>query len=100
VRRRKDRLTVRVERGGESIYGLDIEVGSQMSDDQITWSFGRHRGRSSGVNGWATPKFDKERGRTVIELSDFGYGGSDHLLSEEKFFQYLWGKMIDDIEHG
>lgn len=103
VRVRDDTISVRVERGGETVAGLDIEKGRQMSDDQITWSVGRHRTMSSGFNGWATPKFDRERGQTVIEVSDFaslGHGrvSDSDAVTEEPFFSFLWDMLIDQIE--
>lgn len=104
VRVGNDTISVRVERGGETVAGLDLEKGRQMRDDQITWSVGRHRSMSSGFNGWAAPKFDTERGRPVIEISDFASLGRRSRIddlsaaSEEEFFTLLWDMLIDQIE--
>lgn len=103
VNRTHDRIAVRVERSGETVFSLDVMKGGQMGDDKITWSLGRHRSLSNGFNGWASSKFDKERGVAVVEVSDFGshVGGNSDLergVSKEDFFSHLWGKIIDGIE--
>lgn len=55
VRMREDAFSVRAERNGETVGGLDVAKGDQMGDDKITWRIGYRQGLSSGVNGWAVP---------------------------------------------
>lgn len=103
VRTREDAFSVRAERNGETVGGLDVAKGDQMGDDKITWRIGHRQNLSSGVNGWAVPKFDREHGRSVIEISDlasFGGGQGTDLsaASDEEFFKLLWGLLIDQIE--
>lgn len=101
VKGRDDVLTIRVERNGNTVAGLDIQKGQQMGDDKITWSVGHHIGLSNGVNGWATPNFDKQRGVTVLEVQDLAgmaRGGDAGDGSDESFFGLLWDKLVEQIE--
>ncbi len=56
---------------------------------------------SNSFNGWATPKFDKDRGQAIIDISDFGsmlHGEPSPGSSYDDFFQHLWGLLIEQIE--
>jgi len=100
VRVRDDSLFVRVERSGDTIAGLDLRKNDRFGDDKITWSIG-YRNLSSGINGWVTPTFDKERGMTVLDIQDFSmthHGGSAENGTEEALFSFLWDKLIEQIE--
>jgi hypothetical protein len=114
VRPQGDLLAIRAERHGQTVAGLDIRKGMQMGDDSFTWSVGVPRSFSgNSYNGWATPKFDLEAGRPVIEVTDMassfsGYGSGDANanananansgLTHEGFFELMWGKFIEQIE--
>lgn len=99
VRVRDDSITVRVEHGGNTVAGININKGGSMGDDKITWLVGyRHLGTNAS-NGFATPKFNKERGQPVVDVTDyssFGRGTSDGTY--DGFFNLLWGKLVDQIE--
>ncbi len=72
-----------------------------LGDDHITWSTNWRSGSSTSFNGWATPKFDKDRGLAVIEVNDMAgmvAGGADGDKSYEAFFALLWDKLIEQIE--
>ena len=91
---------IRVERNGETVAGLDLQKGKQMGDDHITWAAGRQR-IASGFNGLATPSFDKERGKAIVEVSDMasmGSGRGEMDDSYEGFFSLLWNKVVAQIE--
>ncbi len=101
VNRSHDRLSVRVEPGGETVYGLNVTKGGPMGDDHITWLEGRGRFSDGSSNGWATPQYDKDRQVAVVTVSDMGrFGGSeaDKGLSSEEFFQFFWNSLIDHLE--
>ncbi len=98
-----DRLMVRVERGGETIFSLDFTKGGSMGDDHVTWSIGQRSYSPSSFNGWATPVWDRERDAAILKVNDLsGYasGGLDlgQGLTSEEFFLLFWNKMIDQIE--
>jgi len=98
--RNQDRLRVRVERGGNTVFGLNISKGGGMGDDQITWLIGYDNYSENSFHGWATPEYDKDRQTPVMAVTDFANFGSnsDHGLTAEEFFQFLWDKMIDALE--
>jgi hypothetical protein len=97
VRSSDNSLAIRVERNGDTIGRLDVQKGQQMGDDHITWATGRQR-IGSGVNGWATPRFDKEQGAAVIEVNDMAMGPKQPDGSYEGFFSLLWEKLMQQIE--
>jgi TIR domain len=104
VRLQGDTLSIRVERHGNTVAGLDVRKGGQMGDDRITWSAGLPRGFSpNSFNGWAVPAFDREAGKPVIEVMDMagsfsGGGNGDGKQSYSSFFELLWAKVIEQIE--
>jgi hypothetical protein len=104
VRLHGDTLAIRVERHGNTVAGLNIRKGAQMGDDHLTWSVGIPSSfPSNSFNGWATLAFDREAGKPVIEVNDMAssYGGSGSASggqSYEAFFDFMWGKIVDQIE--
>jgi hypothetical protein len=102
VRVREDELVIRVERGGETVAGIDVRRGGGFGgDDQIVWSLGWRNHGANSFNGWATPKFDKDRGRAIIDISDFNstlHGEPNAGSSYDEFFQHLWELLIEQIE--
>jgi TIR domain len=100
VRVRDDSIAVRVEHGGRTVAGIDITKGGAMGDDKITWLTGyRNFGTSNAFNGYATPRFDKERGQAVVDVNDFPmFGRSTSDGTYDGFFDLLWGKLVDQIE--
>jgi hypothetical protein len=104
VRRQGDQLMVRVERGGSTLYALNVTKGGGfMGDDHIVWSVGRHTTPTSGINGWATTVWDRERDAAVVKVSDmtsFARGDLDlgSGLTPDQFFQFFWDGMIDQLE--
>lgn len=100
VRVREDLLMVRVERGGDTVAGIDIRRGG-ISDSQISWSLDWRTGSSNSYNGWGTPKFDKESGQPIVDVQDFGsmlHGEDKPGSSYEDFFNHLWGLLVEQIE--
>jgi TIR domain len=101
VRERPDHLIVRVERGGDTVAGLDVHRGTQMGDDHITWSTNYTTGGSSSFNGWATPAFDKDHSEAVVEVSDMAgvmTGQGEGAVIYDQFVALLWEKLIEQIE--
>ena len=103
VNRTHDRLSIRIEQRGETVYALDIEKGGSWGDDKLTFGVGHHRGSGSGINGWAEPYYDKQAERPKLRLTDFsvlssmGSSGSRELTAQE-LFQALWDRIIDQLE--
>jgi hypothetical protein len=99
VKTQGDRLMVRVERSGETVYSLDItKGGGGMGDDHITWSIDQRSYSANSFNGWATPKWDREQDMVVFEVFDMSGGGNDRRLDAEAFFLLFWNRMIDRLE--
>jgi TIR domain len=100
VRVRDDSIRVRVEHNGNTVAGLNINKGTTMGDDKITWLVGyRNYGASNSFNGFAIPRFDKERGQAVVDVTDYNLLGNDRFDgSYDGFFDILWSKLVDQIE--
>lgn len=100
VRATDDRISVRIERAGETVAGLDIAKGLHSSDDQITWSVGHRSLASSGYNGWATPVYDVQERRKALDVSDLATfaGSGTRRESYEGFFVLLWDKLMEQVE--
>jgi hypothetical protein len=102
VNRNQDRISIRIEHRGETVYSLDIYRGGSMGDDKLTFGLGHHRGPSSGINGWAVPFFDKQAGRPKLKMTDLsvfsGLGAGERELSKEELFQALWDRIVDQLE--
>ena len=101
VRFRFDVLAVRIERNGSTVAGLDVRKGLQMGDDHITWSVGYSQFSSNSFNGWATPKFDRDRNEAIVEVNNIASLGGGHAEPDgtyQSFFDLLWGILVDQIE--
>lgn len=99
VRVRDDSITVRVEHGGNTVAGIDINKGGSMGDDKITWLVGYRHFGTNAFNGFATPKFNKERGQAVVDVTDYSsFGRETSDGTYDGFFNLLWGKLVDQIE--
>lgn len=102
VNRTQDRISIRIEHRGETVYSLDIYRGGDMGDDKLTFGVGHHRGLSTGINGWAQPFFDKEAGQPKLKLTDLsvlgGFGGGERELSKEELFEALWDRIVEQLE--
>lgn len=100
IRSRDESLVIRIERNGDTVAGLNLQKGGQMGDDHITWAAGRqHIG--NGFNGWATPKFDKERGEAVVDVNDMASmttGRDQPDGTYEGFFSLLCDKLMVQVE--
>jgi hypothetical protein len=98
----QDRIAIRIEHRGETVYSLDISRGGSMGDDKLMFSLGGHRGFSSGINGWAVPFFDKQAGHPKLKMTDLsvfgGLGSVDRDFSKEELFQALWERIVDQLE--
>ncbi len=103
VSRTHDRVSVRIEHRGDTVYALDIYKGGSMGDDKLTFGLGHHRGLSSGINGWAEPFFDKQASQPKLKMTDlsvlsnFG-GGGDRALTKDELFRALWERIVDQLE--
>jgi hypothetical protein len=102
VSRTDERISIRIEHRGETVYSLDIYRGGSMGDDKLTFGLGHHRGLSSGINGWVQPFFDKQAGRPKLKMFDLsifgGFGGGERDYSKEELFQALWDRIVDELE--
>jgi hypothetical protein len=71
-----------------------------MGDDKITWLVGYRNFTNNAMNGFATPRFDKELGQALIEVTDLSFVSNKGAIdgSYDGFFNLLWGKLVDQIE--
>jgi hypothetical protein len=98
-----DRLMIRVERNGETVYGLDFTKGGGLGwgDHRLTWSIDQPSYSANSYNGWATPIWDREQDTAAIQVTDMALGGrldDDQSVSPQGFFLHFWDRMIDQIE--
>jgi hypothetical protein len=99
VRVRDDSIAVRVEQGGNTVAGINISKGGTMGDDKITWLVGYRHFTTNSFNGFATPRFDKERGQAIVDVNDYSSFGKETPGSTyDGFFDMLWGKLVDQVE--
>jgi hypothetical protein len=100
VRRTDERITLRVERSGSTVYALDIMFGRGLGrDDQLTFSFNG----GSGYNAWLEAVYNVEAQRPAVKVFDLSllsnFGKSDGLMLKEEFFQKLWDRIVETVEH-
>jgi len=102
VERMERRLSIRIERAGETVYALDIYKGGSFDDDKLEFGIGRHRLGGNGINGYARPFFDKDAGHPMLEMTDFSvlgsFGAGTQQLTKEELFDKLWNRIVDQLE--
>ena len=102
VDRLERQLVVRIERGGETVYALDLYKGGSMADDVIEFGIGQDRMGSRGINGYARPVFDREAGVAKLDMMDFSvlssFGGGSQLITKEELFTKLWERIVQQLE--
>lgn len=102
LNRREERLSIRVEHQGDTVYSLDIYKDGSFGDDKLTFGLGHHRGVSSGINGWVEPFFDKQAGQPKLKMTNFsvlrGAGSTDASLTKEELFGKLWEQIVSSLE--
>lgn len=101
--RGEERLSIRVEHRGDTVYSLDASKGGGgFGDDRLTFGLGHHRGVSNGINGWVEPFFDKDAGQPKLKMMDFsmlgGPGSGEPILTKEELFDKLWQKIVAALE--
>ncbi|MGA6165290.1 hypothetical protein [Amycolatopsis magusensis] len=91
------RITVRVERAGDTVYALDIQRGGIGGDETVNFVVGRHDAGSVCSNGWARPVYSTETGSAVLELHDFSVlgrsTGEPRTYRREDLFAALWQRI-------
>ena len=102
VNRTQDRVSIRIEQRGETVYSLDIYRGGSLGDDKLTFGLGHHRSPGNGINGWVQPFFDKKVGQPKLKMMDFSifgsFGGHDREFTKEELFRALWDRIVDQLE--
>ncbi|MFC1410739.1 TIR domain-containing protein [Streptacidiphilus sp. N1-12] len=102
VNRIPERISVRIEHNGQTVYSLDIYKGGNMGDDKLTFGLGHHRSFSNGINGWAEPFFDRAAEIPKLKMLDFSLlgsiGGSEREFTKEGLFNALWERIVDQLE--
>ncbi|AXB45363.1 hypothetical protein [Amycolatopsis albispora] len=91
------RISVRVERAGDTVYALDIQRGGIGGDETINFVVGRHDAGSVCSNGWARPVYSTEAGSPMLELHDFSVlgrsTGEPRTYRREDLFAALWQRI-------
>ncbi|MEV6603671.1 hypothetical protein [Kutzneria sp. NPDC051319] len=90
------RISVRIERAGDTLYALDIQRGGIGGDETVNFVVGRHDAGSACSNGWARPVYDLSAGAAVLELHDLsvlGRGAEPRSYRREELFAALWQRI-------
>lgn len=101
VRNSETELRVRVERRGQTLYGIDIHMGGMGRDDVLNFVVGSRLYGVNRSNGTATPVFDRATGTPRLEMHDlsvFGSGPGTRSLSKEQLFEELWNRIVDQVQ--
>ncbi|MEV3915116.1 TIR domain-containing protein [Streptomyces canus] len=96
-----ERVAVRVEKSGSTVYALDIYPGG-LSDGTLAFSLDQHRLGGSGMHAFATPVYDREAGGPRLELTNFSLldmsGGVSRTMTKDELFTAIWDRLIEQIE--
>ncbi len=101
VDRVPDRVSVRIERSGETVYSLDIRKAS-MGDGTIEFALNQHRSYGNAYNATAGPYFDCESGQPKLKILDFSLlglmGQADLSMTKTELFEAIWARMVQQLE--
>lgn len=96
-----DKVSVRVERSGDTIYSLEIREAVNR-DSTIEFALDRHRTFSNGCNATAQPYFDRDAGVPKLHILDFSLldrpTGDLISMTKEELFGSIWDKMVNQLE--
>ena len=98
VRTEDSSVHVRVEKLGNSVYGLKVQLTDGFGGDKLTMSFGWPSVTGSGINAWATAEWDVEAGEGRFRYNDFNRADPERLLSADDLFDLLWQNIVEHIE--
>lgn len=103
IRNTDSDLRIRVERLGNTVYGLDIQLGGMGRDDVLNFVLdprGWGAGRNSS-NGTASIVFDRAAGVPRLEMHDLSVLGTSWSVksySKEELFEALWNRLVQQVE--
>lgn len=101
VDQRPDKVSVRVERSGETVYALDIRESSGR-DSTLEFALNQHRSYGNAYNATAQPYFDRDAGTPKLQILDFsllGLTGQGYVsMTKEELFAAIWERMVTQLE--
>ena len=101
---RGERKSVRVVRGGKTLFSLDAWQGGLSSDKGLSFHAvnGEFRGSAGAISGWADLIWDGDADQVALELHDlslFGSSpGSQRLMTFNEFFEGIWERIVEVVE--
>jgi hypothetical protein len=101
VDRLPDKVSIRIERTGDTVYSLDVRKGG-TGDASIEFALNQWRSYGNAFNATAKPYFDREAGCPKLKIIDFsllGHAGKAGLsMAKAELFQAIWTRMINQLE--
>jgi hypothetical protein len=98
VRHHEDKVRVRVEKDGRTIFALNIFF-SGMGDSELGFNYEQTASPSTNSeNGHISPVFDKASRTAAFEMNDYGDFGQTKTSSREEIMRHFWDKMNGYIE--
>lgn len=97
---RNERYMLRIMRGGETLYGLDIWIGGGWGDNTICFATGT-RISGDGTNGTGSVEWDRERGIPVIKIQNMSLlreMGREYRLTGSELADEVWETACETIE--
>jgi hypothetical protein len=101
VDRAPEKVSVRIERSGETVYSLDARKAS-MGDATIELALNQWRSYSNAYNATARPYFDRDAACPKLKIIDFSLlgltGQVDLNMTKAELFEAIWTRMIWQLE--
>jgi hypothetical protein len=101
VDQRPDKVSIRVERSGETAYALDIREATGR-DSTLEFALNQHRSYGNAYNATAQSYFDREAGIPKLKILDFSLlglaGQADTSMTKDDLFAAIWERMIKQLE--
>jgi hypothetical protein len=98
---RNERFMLRIMRGGDNLYGLDVWVGGGWGDNTICFATGT-RISGDGTNGTGNVEWDRERGIPIIKIHNMSLlreMGREYRLTANELVEEVWEVACQTIEH-
>lgn len=90
-------VTVRVERQGNPVCGLQLRFDNTCQDDRLVMAFAWPQISGDAANGWVTAEWDAGSGGPRLSFFDLGRQ-SGTTVTTDQLFHLFWGKIIEHLE--
>ncbi|HSH31915.1 MAG TPA: TIR domain-containing protein [Candidatus Saccharimonadales bacterium] len=98
VRKYDNNVRVLVERGGKTLFVLNLFF-SSMGDNHIGYNFDSRSmmANASSENGNIEPLFDEKNQKSGYVLMDYSLGANG-IMTKEEVVKFFWSKMNEQLE--